>query len=130
MKLRSRRFVRDENGAAAIEFVIWLPAFMLILAFVLDVSLSMLAHSRMWDVARDTVRQISLRSLNAAEAVTYAESSARIMGADPTVSAHDVGPQVWVQIELPMADVTLFNMLGLAGSSRLTARAIMMQEPA
>ena len=122
-------FRRDEDGATAVEFVLWLPAFMLILAFILDITLSMVAHSLMWDVARDTVRQLSIGKFTASQAVGHAETAAALHGKTPVVSANDIGPQVWVNIEVPVADVTFFNMLGLAGSERLSARAVMMQEP-
>jgi hypothetical protein len=124
-----KRFSGDDSGATAVEVVIWVPVFMLVLAFILDTTLSLVAHSLMWDVARDTVRQLSLGILNQDAAVSHARSAAYLMGAVPTVTASDAGPEVWVQIDMPINRVTLFDFIGIAGSEEITARAVMIKEP-
>jgi len=126
---RSPRFGDDEDGAASVEMVLWLPVFILILAFILDVTMTMLAHSLMWDVARDTVRQLSLGRMDAVQAVDHARVAAQMSSTTPTVTASDAGPEVWIEITLPIADVTMFNFIGIAGSETISAKAIMMEEP-
>lgn len=129
MKQWVKRFKSDDNGATAVEFVIWIPAFLLVLAFILDTTLSLVAHSLMWDVARDTVRQLSLGILDQNAAVTHAQSAGYLMGATPTVTASDAGPEVWVQIDMPLKRVTLFDFIGIAGDEEITAKATMIKEP-
>jgi Flp pilus assembly protein TadG len=53
MPQATKRFAKDEKGTATIAFVLWVQMFFLILFFTLDVTLSLVAHSRMWDVARN-----------------------------------------------------------------------------
>jgi len=127
---RNSQFIRCEAGAAAVELAIWVPLFALILQLCVDASLSLLAHSRMWDVARDTVRQVAIGSMSNTEAVDYAQSAAIFRGHAPTVAVSDASTsQVFVQISMPVAKTTLFNFVGVAGDGEMQARAIMMREP-
>ncbi|WP_157966208.1 TadE/TadG family type IV pilus assembly protein [Oceanibium sediminis] len=123
------KFIADENGSETTAFVLWVPVFFLVLFFSLDVTLSMVAHSRMWDVARDTVRQMSLGIVDASGAVSYAQSADYLLGATPAVTAGNSGTEVWVDIKLPISSVTFFDFIGVAGSGVMTARATMIQEP-
>ena len=124
-----KKFLSDESGSATVELVIWMPVFVLILGLVLDASMAMMAHARMWDVARDTTRQVSIGAMDATQAVTYATSEAKVRDATPIVTADDLGGEVWVDISLPIADVTVFGVLKFLASDRITAKVTMMQEP-
>lgn len=127
---RNSRFIGCEAGAAAVELVLWLPLLILILQLSVDASLSLVAHSRMWDVARDTVRQVAIGSMSNSEAVEYVRSAAIFRGHVPNVAVSDTSAsQAFVQISMPIAETTLFNFIGVAGDNEMQARAIMMREP-
>lgn len=54
-----RDFLRDEQGSATIEFVIWIPWFMLLLMIVVDACFLYLDLNRMENAARDGARRVS-----------------------------------------------------------------------
>lgn len=70
----SSRFARDETGSFSIETMIWIPLFAVVFAFVTDVSLTYYGYSRMWDVARDSVRRVTTGEMTTAEAEAHARS--------------------------------------------------------
>ncbi|MFN0115498.1 MAG: TadE/TadG family type IV pilus assembly protein [Paracoccaceae bacterium] len=57
---RLRRFRRDEDGAVSVEAVLWVPFFVMMVAFATDVSLVFHAQSRLLQVAQDVNRAISV----------------------------------------------------------------------
>lgn len=129
MFTRRKTKTDGESGGATVEFVLWMPIFILIIGLVIDASMAMLAHARIWDVARDTTRQLSIGEMTAAEAKTYAETEAKLSGVTPTVLANDSGDDVWVDISLPISAVTPFNVMGLGGRGNIEARVTMVREP-
>jgi Flp pilus assembly protein TadG len=50
---KTLRFLRDERGSATIEFVLWVPVFMILLVATTDASILYLHHTEMWNVSRD-----------------------------------------------------------------------------
>lgn len=65
-----RRFVREEDGTATLEFVIWVPTFAAILLLAADLALSLFTYSRMWDISRETARRVAVGEI----AIDQAES--------------------------------------------------------
>ena len=63
-----RSALLGEKGSATVEFVMWLPIFLLLFSAVTDVSLLLSMQSRMFDVARDSSRLVSLGRMTEAEA--------------------------------------------------------------
>jgi Flp pilus assembly protein TadG len=60
-KLRARRnFASDENGAATIEAVLWLPMFFYILSLSVDVTMIFHAYSRVVRAVEDVNRGLSI----------------------------------------------------------------------
>jgi len=107
----------DESGATTVEFVLWVPVFMLILMLTVDVSLLFLRQSNLWQVARDTARQVSIGQLTAAEADTYATNKGSFGGDVPDVTVNvDVPLQsVRVDISVPMSNVGVFGIFKVGG---------------
>ncbi|WP_160314424.1 TadE/TadG family type IV pilus assembly protein [Candidatus Rhodobacter oscarellae] len=68
--LRTKRnyFSEGEAGGITIEYVLWLPFFLALILFFVDVSLTMSAHARMYDAARDAARAIVTGKSTASEA--------------------------------------------------------------
>ena len=69
-----RRFARNRDGSATIEFVIWFPVFISIFLVAFDLSLTFYSMGRMWDAARYTARSLSTGQIEASEARSYAEA--------------------------------------------------------
>lgn len=136
-----RKLIRefnDESGATTVEFVLWVPVFMLILMLTVDVSLLFLRQSNLWQVARDTARQVSIRQLTQIEADTYATQNATFGGdvPDVTVNVDNAAQTVNVQISVPMANVGVFGVfkvggkvITIGGAGNLTAAVTHRLEP-
>jgi Flp pilus assembly protein TadG len=126
-----RRFLRDESAAVTVEFVLWLPLFILILFLIVEVSLLFLTQSNMWNVARDTARRIATHEFDQTEAVTHATSAMTFGGHPYTIVADATGPEVSVTITASVGDVLIFTyspMAAFAGST-LTATVTLREEP-
>lgn len=122
-----RRFLlEDERGSAAIEFVIWLPLFTMILGVITDVSMLFNMHARMFDAARDVTRQVAVSVLSAEEAETYGRA---LFSRDGSVDV-DVqveGGVVRTTVSMPYSDALVFSGIFL-GTDRLVAAVTMLGE--
>jgi hypothetical protein len=65
-------FRRSEDGTAAAELVAVFPIFILVLGLGVDLTMTYMHMNRMWDVARDTARRVSVGDMTILEAETYA----------------------------------------------------------
>jgi len=71
--LRLLKYFRaNQDGNASVEFVIWLPLIMGVVVGTFDLNMVLLTQSRMWDVARDTARQVAIGTLDGTTGATYA----------------------------------------------------------
>lgn len=126
-----RRFGADTKAAVTVEFVLWLPLFIIILFLIVEVSLLFLTQSSMWNVARDTARRIATHEFDQASAETHATGAMTFGGHPYTIAADATGPEVSVTITTSVGDVLLFSyspMAAFAGSE-LVAQVILREEP-
>ncbi len=123
-----RRFIRDERGSATIEFVLWVPVYVIVLVAVTDASILYLSHTEMWNAARDTARRISVGALTAADAPDRAGEMLLLSGRSYTVAASDAGPVI-VEISVNVGDASVFGFFKPVLGRQLTARVEMMKEP-
>jgi len=123
-------FRKDDEGSSTIEFVLWVPIFVLILSLVIDVCFLFLAQSRMFDVASDATRQLAIRRLDDAGAQSYAIQNASFRGASATASAACPSGSGYceVTIELDSAEVAVTGILNFISSDKLTATVRQLQE--
>ncbi len=123
-----RRFIRDQRGTATIEFVLWVPVYVILLVAVTDASILYLSHTEMWNAARDTARRISVGALTAADAPNRAKEKLLLSGRTYTVAASDADPVI-VEITVGVRDASIFGFFGPVLGRQLTARVEMMKEP-
>ncbi len=135
-KLRS--FRAEEGAGVTVEFVLWVPVFLIILALTVDVSMMFLRQANIWYVARDTARQMSIHRLDSTvvvsdgytEAELYARDRASFAGDVPTVDAYVTSlGDVFVQIEVPIETVGVFGVLQIGAGSNLKAAVTQRLEP-
>ncbi|MEL6265043.1 MAG: TadE/TadG family type IV pilus assembly protein [Pseudomonadota bacterium] len=69
------RFRRDQRGSVSLEYMVWMPVFCLLLLTIVEVSLVLFSHARMWDVARDYGRRVAVGQIEPAAAATSARQS-------------------------------------------------------
>ncbi len=124
---RVSEFLRDEHGSATIEFVLWVPLYVVLLVAVTDASVLYLTHTEMWNTARDTARRISVGGINAADAPGYASNKLLLSGRTYTLSASDAGP-VMVEISVNVGDASIFGFFKPVLGLHLTARVVMWKE--
>ena len=135
---RFESFCRDEKGMVTIEFVLWVPVIMALVAIVIDATTIYAMHMEMWNVARDTARRMVTGSLQSHEqARAYAADAMSLRDAPYCVHtdyepANDV---VRVVIAANAADMDvigagsfLYNALTLKGGD-MTASVIMRPDP-
>ena len=122
-----RRFIRDERGTASLEFVLWVPLYVILLLAVTDASILYLTHTEMWNAARDTARRISVGALTAADAPNRAKEKLLLSGRTYTVAASDAGPVI-VEISVNVGDASIFGFFKPVLGRQLNARVVMWKE--
>ncbi len=122
-----RRFIRDQRGTATIEFVLWVPVYVILLVAVTDASILYLSHTEMWNAARDTARRISVGAITTADAPDRAREKLLLSGRTYTVAASDAGPVI-VEISVNVGDASIFGFFEPVLGRQLTARVEMMKE--
>ena len=124
-----RRFKKEEDGSASVEFVLWMPVFVAILMLTIDASLLFMNQSNYWSVSRDTARLVSRHALNEDEAKDYAEARAKRGRASPSATVVINGSLVTVTVSAPASSVSVFNALGLASGVNIDASVTHTMEP-
>lgn len=124
-----KRFSDDDLGAVSVEFVLWMPVFLSILMLIVDATLVFSAEARLWSVARDAARQLSIYQLTKDEVPDYIAKNAIGLNGNLTVTASDTGPDVWVQVTIPISDVSLFGVFSNMSEPIITARVTQRAEP-
>jgi Flp pilus assembly protein TadG len=129
---RARRFGRSERGVITVEFVIWMPVFLVILAFIADACALYLMQADMWNVARDTARRMTTGQLaTTLEAHDYAAAQLMYPNKPYTITATPGVPDDVVEITIPIRDASIFGVLAVYGSfsdATLKAKVTMRAE--
>ena len=120
-----KNFMKDEGGSTTVEFVLWVPVFMLLLILTVDVSLAMYRYSNIYYVARLTARQVAVRQWSISEAIINATAKATFSGEAPIVSVlpSDDFSKVYVIIEVPINTVGIFSTSTISKDIKLVATA-------
>lgn len=120
---------RSKDGSATVEFVLWFPVFVTMIAVITDLSFIYTTNASMWDAARDTARRMAFRQIDAAEAQTWAKNAVALgKPEDYTVVATE-GEDVVVEITTSTSDASVFGIYAALLPGTLTARVTMMREP-
>lgn len=138
-------FIRDCAGSISVEFVVWMPVFLIILAMMADGASLFIRQANMWNVARDTARGMAVGQLTtctnsgtSSDAQTFALGQLLFGGKNYTVSCWFPGKSATscansksttnptstddiVEICIPIQDAGIFGVLavygGMSGSS-------------
>lgn len=119
----------DERGAATVEFVLWLPFFLTLLAAITDLSFIFTTNASMWDTARDTARRLALHQVTVEQARAFALTALAL--GDPAQYAVNIldGDDVVVEITTSIGDASVFGVYGALMPGDLIAKVTMMREP-
>lgn len=122
-----RRSARDEDGGLTVEFVLWVPIFVLIMGLVVDVTMIMTQHSRFYDIARDATRQVALGISTKEQA--KADLETRLAGTGFTVTVDEDAEYATTTITASITDVVMFGG-AFPFDGDLTASVSMFREAA
>ena len=120
--------MRDERGSATIEFVLWVPVFVILLVATTDATILYLSHTEMWNVSRDIARRIAVGDITEAQAVQEAKDELFLYSRGYTV-ATSVGIDVVVEIKTLVSDASVFGFFKPVLDKELSARVVMRREP-
>lgn len=124
------RFLRDEQGSATIEFVLWVPVFVILLVATTDATILYLHHTEMWNVSRDVARRVAVGDLTEADAVGVVENEMFLYSSAYTVATSlPTELNVMIQIQTSISDASVFGFFTPVLDRFLTAQVIMRREP-
>lgn len=133
-KLRLSRalqgFLRDDQGSATIEFVLWVPIFVVLLVATTDATILYLHHTEMWNVSRDVARRVAVGDMTEAEAVNVVQSEMFLYSSAYTVAtSQPTDLDVQIVIQTQVADASIFGFFKPVLGDFLTASVTMRREP-
>lgn len=129
-----RRFFKqdEEGGTTTIEFILWLPIFIVILALIIDVCFLFLCQAIMYDVASDAARRLAIGSLDKGEAKTFAETESTFQGIAGSATISDTTDTgdgtVTVLLTHRIEDADVFGILALVSGAKISASVTQMAE--
>ncbi|NOX41127.1 MAG: pilus assembly protein [Alphaproteobacteria bacterium] len=127
MKKFLRRFAKNDEGNATVEFVLWLPLIMGIIVGAFDLNIVLMTQSNMWTVARDTARRVAIGELDASTGQAYALSKLNYMNFEYGVDI-TVGDNVVVDIKTFLSNVAVLGTMGAMGNYAIDASVTMRSE--
>jgi len=124
------KFLGDENGSATIEFVLWVPVFVVILVAATDATVLYLQHTEMWNVSRDIARRVAVGDMSEADAATAVQNEMFLYSRAYTVATSNPADlNVRIQIQTSIRDASIFGFFEPVLGRYLTANVIMRREP-
>ena len=123
-------FLSCERGAAAAEFALVLPLFLLFLFGTAQYGFMLYTYNNMQQAAREGVRALAVEDATATDAETIAENQLVGWASGATVAAEDTDTTgtdyVNVEISMASSDAGFFNFL--PAPETLVATAVMRKE--
>ncbi len=127
---RVSQFLRDEHGSATIEFVLWVPIFVVILVAATDATVLYLHHTEMWNVSRDVARRVAVGDMTEADAYTAVENEMFLYSRAYTVAtSNSTDLDVQIMIQTQISDASVFGFFEPVMGRYLTAMVTMRREP-
>ncbi|MEO1293347.1 MAG: TadE family protein [Pseudomonadota bacterium] len=119
LKRRLQRFFADDRGASTtVEFVLWVPVFILVFCILIDIAFILFAQARSYDVAATAARQWAVGTLvSEADAEQFLRDNGDFNAAQPDVSGTtETASTVIISMEFPVEDIDLTGVLGFVSS--------------
>ena len=121
---RLRAALVNEDGAATIEAVIWLPAFFAIFALIADTSTIFGSESQVLRIIQDANRNLSTGyTATAADAQSYIVSHIGHVSPNAVVSTQIAGNVITTSVEMPFTDITATGLVDVFLSGSVTVSA-------
>ena len=111
---RSARFVRDEDGSATIEAVLWLPVMFALLCLAVDASLIFFGQNQTHRVVQEANRTLSVGRLSGSDDVeTYVTNAISAMSPNAQVDSSISQGVVSTVVRIPSSDLAITGMLDM-----------------
>lgn len=105
-------FLKDEDGSATIESVIWFPIYAILLAFVMNISMVFFTESQLLRVVQDGNRAFSLGRLQDADEVeAYIQAELAYIDASISVNSSISGGRIETALTVPASDLMPLNFM-------------------
>ena len=128
--LNASEFLRDERGSATIEFVLWVPVFVVLLVAATDATILYLHHTEMWNVSRDVARRVAVGDMTESEAANVVQNEMFLYSRAYTVATSDpTSLDVQIVIQTLISDASVFGFFKPVLGRYLTASVTMRREP-
>lgn len=124
-----RNLLTDERGGATVEFVVLLPAYVLLLGAAVSLTLTIFAVGRVYDVARDVARRGAMGQITDAEVAELAVAMLPSSYEARAVVAPDDIETVRLSITIS-PQFNVFGTIGVLFPNGITATYIMQREDA
>lgn len=124
---RASRFRSDDRGTATVEFVLWMPFFIVLLAIITDFTFIYMTNSSMWDAARDAARAMSVREADATQARARITSKL-IRGGNYYMVVDPDSSTVSAIVRISIAEASIFGILAPLMDDDLVAVVKMRKE--
>jgi len=138
---RLRHFGSCSDGTVTVEFVVWIPILLIILAFTADACQLYLIQADVWSVARDAARRMSIQQLTATPDTVTPYVKGQLLyynthytitpSTTTTCTSHVQIINDVVKISVPVQYASVFGILEAYGgfaSATLSANVTMLEE--
>ena len=123
-------FLSDEHGSATIEFVLWVPVFVVLLVATIDATILYLHHTEMWNVSRDVARRVAVGDMTENDVVQVVENEMYLYSSAYTVAtSQPTDLDVTIAIQTSIADASVFGFFQAVLDKNLVAAVTMRREP-
>ncbi|MDU8926836.1 TadE/TadG family type IV pilus assembly protein [Alisedimentitalea sp. MJ-SS2] len=116
---KSKLFLRDEEGSFTIEFVIWTPIFVIMMAIMMNVSMVFFHESQILRVVQDANRAYAQKRITSTEDnEAYILSKLSYLNATPTITSVETGGAIRTTFAVPVTDLMPFTLMEDAFTSK------------
>lgn len=124
------QFLRDEQGSATIEFVLWVPVFVVLLIATIDATVLYLHHTEMWNVSRDVARRVAVGDITEDQAAQVVHDELFLYADHYWVAtSKKTDLDVKIAIQTSIADASVFGFFKPVLGENLVALVTMRREP-
>lgn len=124
-----RRFIREPDGSATLETVLWMPVYVFLLTLVFDTSMVFFNQSQILRVIQDANRGYATGQIRTlAETEQAIQGAVARMGAEAKVSSTQTGSILRSEVTVRAGDLGGVGMLRRIGNIEFTLGAQHMVE--
>lgn len=131
VSLRSRlsRLLKSEEGAASVEFSIWLPFLSFFLVIALDLNHAMTLNANLWQTTRDAARAAALWQVDESDIASYVDARLYRPDLPYRMEYEDRGDAVELTLSLDMGDAGLSPLLRRIAPGEMQSHILLLKEP-